>query len=171
MRLPRVQNIRSLLLAIAVVAVAIACLRPRPRLEIHSNEQAIEIATALVIQDDPSFRPERHKARIYQECGMSPVVVDLYSETDTDVVKRVYFTRRDGIEGPETFECDQHVESSRYGPGMYVLDRTGKVIGLVRIRGRTGRRADRSRRGCAGLQRLPSTSIRRIGWTIVRPAT
>jgi hypothetical protein len=124
-------KIRSLSFAIATLAVVLACLRPGSRVDVSSREQAVEIATALVTQDDPSFRPEKHKAKVYQECSTSPLVVDLHSEMDTYVVRRVRFTSRGTIEGPWTFGSDQHVQSSRSGPGMYVLDRAGKVIGMA----------------------------------------
>jgi hypothetical protein len=42
----------------------------------------------------------------------------------------VRFTNQGGIEGPGRFESHQQVKSSRDGPGMYFLDRTGKVVGL-----------------------------------------
>src|SRR5262249_49336467 len=132
MRAPGVRvKIRSLSFAIAIVGVFLACLRPGSRVDVTSREQAVEIATALVMQEDPSFRPEVHKAKVYSECSMSPLTVDLHSETDTYVVKRIRFTSRGTIEGPWTFGSEQHVESSRSGPGMYVLDRAGKVIGLA----------------------------------------
>ena len=103
-------------------------------------EQAVEIATALVVQEDPSFLPEKHKAKVYRECHLSPLSVDLYSETDMYVVKRVRFTSGGTIEGPYTFESDQHVESSRSGAGMYVLDQAGMVIGRAPyVFGRDGR--------------------------------
>jgi hypothetical protein len=132
MRAPGVRlKLRSLSLAIVILTVILACLRPGSRVDVTGREQAVEIAIALVVQGDPSFRPEQHKAKVYQECSISPFVVDLYSEMDTYVVKRVRFTSRGTIEGPWTFECDQQVGSSRSGRGMYILDRAGKVIGLA----------------------------------------
>ena len=124
-------KIRSLSIAIAIVAVAMACLRPGSRVDVSSKEQAVEIATALVMQEDPSFRPEKYKAKVYRECGMSPLVVDLYSDNEAYVAKRVRFTNQGAIEGPWTFESYQQVKSSRDGLGMYVLDRMGQVIGLA----------------------------------------
>src|SRR5262249_29710734 len=115
----------------SIVAVILAFLRPESDVEVSSSEKAVEIATALVMQDDPSFRAEKHKATIYRECSMSSLSVDLYSDQDTCVVKRVRFTCSGTVEGPWTFGSDRHVVSSRYGRGMYVLNRAGKVIGLA----------------------------------------
>src|SRR5262245_11436899 len=116
MRAPRVRlKIRSLFLAIAIVAVILAFLRPESGVEVSSSEKAVETATAVVMQDDPSFRPEKHKAKVYQECSMSPLSVDLYSEQDTYVVKRVRFTSSGTVEGPWTFGSDRRVVSSRSG--------------------------------------------------------
>ena len=93
------------------------------------------------MQEDPSFRPEKYKAKVYRECGMSPLVVDLYSDNEAYVAKRVRFTNEGAIEGPWTFESYQQVKSSRDGLGMYVIDRMGQVIGLARdLRYRTRRR-------------------------------
>ena len=104
MRAPGIRlKTRSISLAIAIVAMILACLRPGPRVNVSSWEQAVEIATALVIQDDPSFRPEKHKAKVCLECSRSPLSVDLCSDTDTYVVKRVRFTSRGTNEGPWTF--------------------------------------------------------------------
>jgi hypothetical protein len=121
-------KIRSLSIAIVIVAVAMACLRPGSRVDVISKEQAVEIATALVMQDDPSFRPEKYKAKVYRECGLCPLVVDLYSDMGPYVAKRVRFTNKGGIEGPWTFESHQQVKSSKDGLGMYVLDRTGRSL-------------------------------------------
>jgi hypothetical protein len=106
-------KILSLFVAISIVAVILAFLRPESAVEVSSSEKAVEIATALVMQDDPSFRPEKYKAKVYQECSMSPLSVDLYSDQDTYVVKRVRFTSSGTFEGPWTFGIDRHVVSSR----------------------------------------------------------
>ena len=96
----------------------------------HSSEQAVEVAAALVMQEDATFRPEKHRARVYSECGMGPVFVDFYSDIGTYVVKRLRI--KDGVvRGLSTFSESKCVTSSRHGPGMYVLDATGRVIGLL----------------------------------------
>jgi hypothetical protein len=129
--LPRIRlKVRSLSIAIAIVAAALACLRPRSSADV-SVEQAVEIAAALVMQDDPSFSPEKHKAKVYRGCSRGPLVVDLYSEMDTYVVKQVLFTIKGDIIGPRTFGTHERVKSYLNGRGMYVLDRSGKVVGLA----------------------------------------
>ena len=128
MRLPRIRfTIRTLLVAIGIAAVPMTFFRSEPRVELTSYEKAVEIAAAVVMQEDATYQPEKHLAKVYRECSMAPLHVDFYSEDRAYVVKRVGFIHG-AIRGPTTFaECDR-VTSSRDGPGMYALDRTGKFI-------------------------------------------
>jgi hypothetical protein len=132
MRLRRVRfTIRTLFVAIAIVAIPTAFLRPGPRVELHSVEQAVEVAVALVMQEDATFRPNNHRAKVYRECSISPLCVDFYADIGTHVVKRVRITNQGAIRGPWTFTEGDRVASSRNGPGVFVLDRTGKVFALL----------------------------------------
>lgn len=132
MRLPRVRfTIRILFLAIGVVAIPIAFFRPEPRSEMRSDEQAVEVAAALVMQEDATFRPDKHGAKVYRECGMTPLLVDFSSNTGIYVVKRLGITDQGVVRGPSTFAESDRVKSFRDGPGVYLLDRTGKVVALA----------------------------------------
>ena len=132
MRLPRVRfTIRTLFIAIAIVAIPMAFLRPGPRVEVRSLEQAVEVAAAVVMQEDATFRSDNYTAKVYRECGMSPLCVDFYPEIGNYLVKRVMITDQGAIRGPWTFTESDGVASSRNGPGVYVLNRTGKVIALL----------------------------------------
>ena len=59
---------------------------------------------------------------------MVPLRVDFYLDKRTYVVKRVKITDQGIIQGPWTFSESDKVTSARNGPGMYLLDRTGKFI-------------------------------------------
>jgi hypothetical protein len=61
---------------------------------------------------------------------MVPLRVVFYSDKRTYVVKRVKITDQGIIQGPWTFSESDKVTSARNGPGMYLLDRTGKFIAL-----------------------------------------
>ena len=143
MQLPRVQfTIRTLFIIIAAVAMPMVFLRPRGP-DVRTDEQAVEVAVAVVMQDDATFQPEKHRARVYQECGRTPLTVDFYPEVGTYVAKRVRITANGAIRGPWTFTQGDWVRSFRDGPGMYLLDRTGKVVALVpHIYGPDGEVAD-----------------------------
>jgi hypothetical protein len=123
-------TLRAMLALVAVAATALAVLAPRSSPHLQSYEEAVEIAAAVVMEQDASFRPERHRAKIYRECSLSPLRVDFYSDTGEYVVKRLSF--RDGsILGPSTYDESDRVKSSRDGMGMYLLDRTGRVVALA----------------------------------------
>jgi len=124
-------TIRTLFIAIAIVASAMASFHPAPRVEVRSREQAVEVAAALVMQEDATFRPDKQRAKVYQGCGKSPICVDFYSDIGSYVVKRVVITERGVNPELSTFAEIDRVESVGSGRGMYVLDRTGKVIALL----------------------------------------
>jgi hypothetical protein len=132
MRLPRVRlTIWTLLVPIVVVAIPVALFRAGPRAKARNNEQAVEIASALVMQGDANYRPEKHKARVYRECQMTPMTVDFYPQDAAFVVKRVKLTDQGDRRGPWTFTQRDRVTSIRDGPGLYILDRLGKASRLV----------------------------------------
>jgi hypothetical protein len=80
---------------------------------------------------DSTFHPELHRAKVYQECSRTPLLVDFYSDVGTHVAKRVGITGQGVIRGLATFTESDRVKSLGHGPGLYVLGRTGKVIALV----------------------------------------
>jgi hypothetical protein len=134
MRLPRLRfTIRVLLIAITVAAIPMGLFRgwAGVRVKVGSNEQAVEAAAALVMTEDARFRPDKHMARVYLECGGTPLLVDFSPDDATHVVKRVGITAQGGFRGPSTFSKADGVKSFRDGPGLYLLDRKGKVTGLV----------------------------------------
>ena len=104
-----------------------------------SLEQSVESAAAPVIRQDAAFLPHEHRAKVYYECSMSPLSVDFYREGGRYVVKKVQFDYRGiihrcVIHGPWTFAESDQVESNRNGQGMYELDRSGRVVGLLPYR-------------------------------------
>jgi hypothetical protein len=126
MRLPWIRfTIRSLLIAIPIVAIPMAFLRPG--VELETDEQVVEFAVALVMQEDATFLPDKHRAKSYRVCG-SPLTVDFYPDMGACVVKRVKITDRGDFLGPFTFTVSDRVKSSRDGAGVYLLDRTGHVF-------------------------------------------
>jgi hypothetical protein len=132
MRVCRIRfTIRSLFIAIAIGAVPMAFFRPGSRVEVQSVEQAVEVAAALAMQEDATFRPDKHRAKVYRECGMVPLRVDFYSSVGTYVVKRIMITDQGVIQGPWAFTESDQVKSARNGPGMYLLNGKGKVIALL----------------------------------------
>ena len=127
----RVQfRIRTLFVIIAAVAVLIGFLRPWQGVDVRTDEQAVEIAAALVMRGC-NLSARKHRAKVYQECGTTPLLVDFYPNVGTYVAKRVGITANGAIRGPATFTQEEGVRSFRDGPGMYLLDRTAKVIALV----------------------------------------
>jgi hypothetical protein len=132
MRVCRIRfTIRSLFIAIAIGAIPMAFFRPGSRVEVQSVEQAVEVAAALAMQEDATFRPDKHRAKVYRECGMVPLRVDFYSSVGTYVVKRIMITDQGVIQGPWAFTESDQVKSARNGPGMYLLNGKGKVIALL----------------------------------------
>jgi hypothetical protein len=79
MRVRRIRfTIRTLFIAIAIGAIPMAFFLPGPRVEVQSVEQAVEVAAALAMQEDATFRPDKHRAEVYREFGSFPKVWVIY---------------------------------------------------------------------------------------------
>jgi hypothetical protein len=132
MKLRRVRfSTAAILVAISAAVTPAALLRAGPGLTIRTNEEAVEAAATLGMRGDAAFRPEEHRARVFRECGMAALLVDFYPVGADRVVKRVGFTARGAFRGPSTYTRAEGVKSFRDGPGLYLLDRAGRVTGPV----------------------------------------